>query len=71
MRHYRDPDATSTQAIAARLAAAGERATADAPVEGVATRGSAPAAPVTREPAPDTPPSVRVGAARARGAATP
>ncbi|MCY3018727.1 MAG: hypothetical protein NTW87_06820 [Planctomycetota bacterium] len=32
MRHYRDPDATSTQAIAARLAAAGEQATPDARV---------------------------------------
>jgi len=47
MRHYRDPDATSTQAIAARLAAAGEQAT-PAPVAGAATR----AAPVAREPAP-------------------
>ena len=64
MRHYRDPDATSTQAIATRLAAAGEQ-TLPAPVAGAATQGSAP---VTREPAFNAPPSLRVGTARARGA---
>jgi hypothetical protein len=66
MRHYRDPDATSTQAIAARLAV-GEKMT-DAPVEGIAT-GAAPAAPTVKDPAPNASPSVRVGTARARGAA--
>jgi len=70
MRHYRDPDATSTQAIAARLAAtaAVEQTTSSAPVAGAATRGAAPAAPAVREPPRNTPPSVRVGTARARGA---
>ena len=67
MRHYRDPDATSTQAIAARLAAAGEQAP-PAPAAGAATR-AAPTAPVTREPPRQGPPSVRVGTARARSAA--
>ena len=62
MRHYRDPDATSTQAIAARLAA---EQTAHAPVVGAASKGSAP---TIKDPAPNVPPSVRVGTARARGA---
>jgi len=66
MRHYRDPDATSTRAIAARLAAG--KAMTDTPVMGAASRGSAPAAPVTKEPSPNASPSVRVGTARARGA---
>jgi len=73
MRHYRDPDATNTQAIAARLAAAGEQTVASAPVSGVAT-GAAPtasSAPAFREPSRQGPPSVRVGTARARGAAAP
>ncbi|MCY3017458.1 MAG: hypothetical protein NTW87_00300 [Planctomycetota bacterium] len=65
MRHYRDPDATSTQAIAARLAAAGGPTIPDAPVTGAATRGAAPARDSSRQ----GPPSVRVGTARARSAA--
>ncbi|MCY3017649.1 MAG: hypothetical protein NTW87_01280 [Planctomycetota bacterium] len=54
MRHYRDPDAISTQAIAARLAAAGEQTIPPAPVAGVATRAASPR-PVRRFPVPLTP----------------
>jgi len=66
MRHYRDPDATSMQAIAARLAAGDVEQATHAPVVGAASKGSAPTTPIAREPAPNGPPSVRVGTARAR-----
>ena len=67
MKHYRDPNATNTQAIAAKLAAAA----AESPAAGSreAARGAAPTAPAAREPAGDGQPSVRVGTARARSTA--
>ncbi|MCY3018139.1 MAG: hypothetical protein NTW87_03785 [Planctomycetota bacterium] len=54
--------------VTARLAA-GQTMT-DAPVVGAASKGSAPTAPAAKELPPNGP-SVRVGTARARGAAAP